>query len=104
MPPGEFYIITALAAIATSIILFTRLVIRYKTNKKLRKRFLRLAEFLKKPACREKETPEKTICYHFDVRPGGEELLFDFKLSPGICSNFNASLLIKKKGIKVYYL
>ncbi|MCK7541987.1 MAG: hypothetical protein MZV63_69410 [Marinilabiliales bacterium] len=39
--------------------------------------------------------------YHFDVKVSGEELFFDYKLTPGVCSSFNASLLMKKMGIKV---
>ncbi len=39
--------------------------------------------------------------YHFDVKISGEELFFDYKLTPGVCSSFNASLLMKKMGIKV---
>jgi Flp pilus assembly protein TadB len=49
----------------------------------------------------EKELPGKIENYHFDVRVSGEELFFDYRLTPGICSSFNASLLMKKMGIKV---
>jgi DNA mismatch repair ATPase MutS len=49
----------------------------------------------------EKELPEKIENYHFDVKVSGEELFFDYRLTQGICSSFNASLLMKKMGIKV---
>jgi len=48
-----------------------------------------------------KDLPGKTDNYHFDVKISGEELFFDYKLTPGVCSSFNASLLMKKMGIKV---
>jgi DNA mismatch repair ATPase MutS len=47
------------------------------------------------------ELPEKIENYHFDVKVKGGELFFDYLLTPGICSSFNASLLMKKMGIKV---
>jgi len=49
----------------------------------------------------EKELPESIENYHFDVKVNDEELFFDYRLTPGICSSFNASLLMKKMGIKV---
>jgi hypothetical protein len=48
-----------------------------------------------------KDIPGKIDNYHFDVKISGEELFFDYKLTPGVCSSFNASLLMKKMGIKV---
>lgn len=39
--------------------------------------------------------------YHFDVKIDGEELYFDYKLNPGICTSMNASILMKKMGIHV---
>jgi len=48
-----------------------------------------------------KELPQAIENYHFDVKVSGEELFFDYRLTPGICSSFNASLLMKKMGIKV---
>lgn len=48
-----------------------------------------------------KELPEKIDNYHFDVKIDGEELFFDYKLTPGICTSLNASILMKKMGIKV---
>jgi hypothetical protein len=47
------------------------------------------------------ELPEKIDNYHFDVKINGEELFFDYKLTPGICTSLNASILMKKMGIKV---
>ncbi len=49
----------------------------------------------------EKELPQSIGNYHFDVKVNDEELFFDYRLTPGICSSFNASLLMKKMGIKV---
>jgi len=49
----------------------------------------------------EKELPQSIENYHFDVKVHDEELFFDYRLTPGICSSFNASLLMKKMGIKV---
>lgn len=37
--------------------------------------------------------------YHFDVQVSQEELFFDYKLKPGICTSMNASILMKKIGI-----
>ena len=39
--------------------------------------------------------------YHFDVQLSGEELYFDYKLKPGICTSMNASILMKKIGIEI---
>jgi hypothetical protein len=47
------------------------------------------------------ELSEKIENYHFDVKVSGEELFFDYRLTPGVCSSFNASLLMKKMGIRV---
>jgi ABC-type multidrug transport system fused ATPase/permease subunit len=47
------------------------------------------------------ELPGKIDNYHFDVKIKGEELFFDYKLTPGICTSLNASILMKKMGIKV---
>ncbi len=47
------------------------------------------------------ELPEKIDNYHFDVKIDGEELYFDYKLNPGICTSMNASILMKKMGIKI---
>jgi DNA mismatch repair ATPase MutS len=49
----------------------------------------------------EKELPEALVNYHFDVQVQAEELFFDYKLKPGICTSMNASLLMRKIGIEV---
>ena len=49
----------------------------------------------------EKELPDKIDNYNFDVKIKGEELYFDYKLNKGICKSLNASILMKKMGIKV---
>ncbi len=45
------------------------------------------------------EFPEQVFNYHFDVQVEGEELFFDYRLKPGVCTSMNASLLMKKIGI-----
>ena len=45
--------------------------------------------------------PGRIDNYHFDVKIDGEELYFDYKLTPGICKSLNASILMKKMGIRV---
>jgi len=47
------------------------------------------------------EMPDRIDNYHFDVKISGEELYFDYSLTPGICTSLNASILMKKMGIKV---
>lgn len=49
----------------------------------------------------EKELPQNIDTYNFDVKIHGEELFFDYKLNKGICKSLNASILMKKMGIKV---
>lgn len=44
---------------------------------------------------------ENILNYHFDVQIAGEELYFDYKLKPGICQSMNASILMKKIGIRI---
>ncbi len=39
--------------------------------------------------------------YHFDVQVEGEELFFDYKLKNGVCQSLNASILMKKIGIRL---
>lgn len=39
--------------------------------------------------------------YHFDVQVSGDELYFDYKLKTGVCQSMNASILMKKIGIRV---
>jgi hypothetical protein len=49
----------------------------------------------------ETELPGALVNYHFDVQVQAEELFFDYKLKPGICTSMNASLLMRKIGIQV---
>ena len=39
--------------------------------------------------------------YSFNSTIQGDEIFFDYKLTPGICESFNASKLMKKMGIRV---
>ncbi len=39
--------------------------------------------------------------YHFDAQVAGQELYFDYKLKNGVCTNLNASVLMKKIGIEL---
>ncbi|MCU7551569.1 hypothetical protein OCK74_20780 [Chitinophagaceae bacterium LB-8] len=39
--------------------------------------------------------------YHFDVQVKGEELYFDYLLKKGVCTNLNATILMKKIGIEL---
>ncbi|MEO5941839.1 MAG: hypothetical protein ABIP30_16480 [Ferruginibacter sp.] len=47
------------------------------------------------------EYPENIMNYHFDVQVNNEELYFDYKLKPGVCTSMNASILMKKIGIEL---
>lgn len=49
----------------------------------------------------QEEFPGQLVNYHFDVSISREELHFDYKLKPGICTSMNASLLMKKIGIHI---
>ena len=52
-------------------------------------------------AALEKEFPGNILNYHFDAQINGEELFFDYKLKHGVCTNMNASLLMKKIGLEM---
>lgn len=39
--------------------------------------------------------------YYFDIDYADGDLLFDYKIKPGICENFNASFLLGQLGLKV---
>jgi hypothetical protein len=39
--------------------------------------------------------------YNFDVKIENDELYFDYKLNTGVCNSLNASILMRKMGIKV---
>jgi DNA mismatch repair ATPase MutS len=43
----------------------------------------------------------KVTNFSFNSLIQGDEILFDYKLSPGICKSFNASKLMKKMGINI---
>lgn len=49
----------------------------------------------------ENEFPDNILNYHFDAQVNGEELFFDYKLKKGVCTNMNASLLMKKIGLEI---
>jgi len=45
------------------------------------------------------EYPDKVANYHFDIQVRDGEMLFDYKLKPGECTLFNASMLLKGIGV-----
>jgi DNA mismatch repair ATPase MutS len=47
------------------------------------------------------EFPGNILNYHFDVQVNNDELYFDYKLKPGVCTSLNASILMKKIGIEL---
>ena len=47
------------------------------------------------------EYPENILNYHFDVQVSNDELYFDYRLKPGVCTSLNASILMKKIGIEL---
>lgn len=47
------------------------------------------------------EYKNQILNYHFDAEVQDQELYFDYKLKPGICTSMNASLLMRKIGIEV---
>jgi DNA mismatch repair ATPase MutS len=49
----------------------------------------------------ENELPHQIDNYNFDVKIENDELYFDYKLNQGICKSLNASILMKKMGIKI---
>jgi DNA mismatch repair ATPase MutS len=49
----------------------------------------------------EDQYPSRIENYHFDVQVEGEEVYFDYKLKHGVCTNLNASVLMKKIGIEL---
>jgi DNA mismatch repair ATPase MutS len=49
----------------------------------------------------ETELPGQVENYNFDVKIENDELFFDYKLNTGICKSLNASILMRKMGIKV---
>jgi len=49
----------------------------------------------------ENELPQEIDNYNFDVKIENDELIFDYKIAKGICKSLNASILMKKMGIRV---
>jgi hypothetical protein len=49
----------------------------------------------------EKSFPDDVTNYSFEAEIAGDELLFDYKLKPGIARNMNATFLMKKMGITI---
>jgi DNA mismatch repair ATPase MutS len=49
----------------------------------------------------ENEYSKNILNFHFDAQTKGEELFFDYKLKDGVCTNMNASLLMKKIGLEI---
>lgn len=49
--------------------------------------------------CEAADSLEQVDNYYFDAEIRDGELFFDYKLRPGICSNMNASFLLRKMGI-----
>lgn len=49
----------------------------------------------------EQEYPGYIHNFYFDIQVENGEMLFDYKLKPGECKTFNASLLLKRIGIDV---
>jgi len=45
--------------------------------------------------------PANILNYHFDVQVDKDELYFDYRLKPGICTSLNASILMRKIGIEL---
>jgi DNA mismatch repair ATPase MutS len=39
--------------------------------------------------------------YSFNSQITGDQILFDYKLTPGICRSFNASKLMQNMGIEI---
>ncbi len=49
----------------------------------------------------EQELPHHIDNYNFDVKIENDELYFDYTLNKGVCKSLNASILMKKMGIKL---
>lgn len=50
----------------------------------------------------EDEYPDYIRNFYFDIQVQNGEMLFDYKIKPGECKTFNASLLLKQIGIEVH--
>jgi DNA mismatch repair ATPase MutS len=49
----------------------------------------------------EKEMPDAVKNYSFNSKIEGDRIIFDYKLTPGICGSFNASKLMQLMGIAI---
>jgi|WetSurMetagenome_2_1015567.scaffolds.fasta_scaffold17741_3 Flp pilus assembly protein TadB len=78
----------------TGSVALIRQLIRYGTVTIIATHDLKLADM-------EAQLPGQIDNYHFDVKIDGDELYFDYKLTPGICQSLNASILMKKMGIEI---
>jgi DNA mismatch repair ATPase MutS len=78
----------------TGSVALIRQLIGYNTVSIVATHDLKLAELAD-------ELPGSIENFHFDVKVDGEELYFDYKLTPGICKSLNASILMKKMGIRI---
>jgi hypothetical protein len=78
----------------TGSVALIRQLIGYDTVAMVATHDLKLADL-------ENEIPGNIDNYHFDVKIDKEELYFDYKLNPGVCKSMNASILMKKMGIKI---
>lgn len=78
----------------TGSVALVKQLIGYRTVTLIATHDLRLADL-------EEDLPEQIDNYHFDVKIDGEELYFDYKLTEGICRSMNASVLMKKMGIRI---
>lgn len=49
----------------------------------------------------ESKYPESLKNFHFDIQVQDDNMIFDYKLKPGPCTIFNATLLLQKIGIEI---
>lgn len=49
----------------------------------------------------EQQYPDYVRNFYFDIQVQDGEMIFDYKIKPGECKTFNASMLLKKIGIKI---
>ena len=49
----------------------------------------------------EQTHPDYIRNFYFDIQVKNGEMLFDYKIKPGACKTFNASLLLERIGIHV---
>lgn len=73
-------------------IAITKKLISFKSYALIATHDIKLAEL-------SRDFPDHIKNYYFDIEFKDEDLIFDYKIKPGICSNFNASYLLEKIGI-----